>query len=242
MAIRRLERTARPVIPPVSRDRPLPAAFSQEWAWIIQGGPISSKLNMPQAVRLRGRLEVKVINRALTEIVSRHEVLRTYFHPEGEELQVRIEPVPAKFPMPMVDLSRLPAAEREELAASMANRHANMAFDLRQPPLFVAAMLRLAGPKQEQLDHMLLINMHHILGDGWSLNILTQEFMILFQAFSQGRPSPLGKLPFQFTDFAYWQRQALATGALDNHMSYWREQLSGDRERNSSANNCPYPS
>ena len=199
-----------------------PLSFSQERMWFLDqldpGTPIYNQFNR---VEVTGPLSIPVLSRCLDEIVRRHEVLRTVFVTElGRPLQ-RILP-PAPFPLPVVDLTGLPAAARRAEMARLEAADHNRPFDLARGPL-VRATLLVAGPQ----EHAGLFNMHHAIGDGWSWVVLVREIAALYQAFAEGLPSPLPELPIQFADFAAWQREHLQGAALESELGYWREQLAG---------------
>ena len=159
------------------------------------------------------------LERTLTEIVRRHEVLRTSFASEdGRPVQV-IHPV-APVKLPLVELSHLRAEEREEQVRQLAQAEAAQPFDLSQGPLLRAQLLRLS-----EREHVVLFTMHHIVSDGWSNAILIKEVGALYSAFSAGAPSPLEELSIQYADFAVWQREYLQGERLEQQLAYWRRQL-----------------
>jgi amino acid adenylation domain-containing protein len=207
---------------PWAPGEPVPLSFAQERLWFLdQLDGASPTYNIPAALRLTGRLDAAVLDRVLTEIVRRHAALRTRFSSvNGRPVQV-IEP-PAPFPVPRVDLSGL-APERAELEARrLAVLEAACSFDLTRGSLLRAVLLRLGGE-----DHAVLFNLHHIVGDGWSMGVLTRELAVLHEAFSAGRPSPLPELPVQYADYARWQRAWLRGEVLAEHLAWWRERLAG---------------
>ncbi|HST59989.1 MAG TPA: amino acid adenylation domain-containing protein [Longimicrobium sp.] len=211
----------RPVVP-VARTGPAPLSFAQERFWFLDRlQPGSAFYNIPIPLRLSGELEAGALERALGEIVRRHEALRTVFvEREGTPLQ---DVAPFRgFRLPVKDLSRLPANAREAEVQREALADAARPFDLAAGPLFRASLLRLdAG------EHVLLVCMHHIVGDGWSLGVLFREMSALYEAYRAGCTSPLPELPVQYADYALWQRESLRDEALEREMAYWREQLAG---------------
>ena len=211
-----------PPILPVSRDVFLPLSFAQQRLWLLdQLEPGSAVYNMPFAVRLRGAVEPALLERVFAAIVRRHEVLRTTFgERNGQPLQVIVPQ--ARPELPVVDLAHLPDEEREERARALAGEEARRPFDLRRGPLLRCALLRL-----DPRDWILLVNMHHIVSDGWSQGVLLRDFAALAQAFAAGRPSPLPELPVQYADFAVWQRGWLQGAVLDEQLGYWTRQLAG---------------
>ncbi|MBV9927462.1 MAG: amino acid adenylation domain-containing protein [Acidobacteria bacterium] len=210
-------------IPRVRRDgETLPLSFAQQRLWFLdQLEPNSSFYNIPAAVRLTGQLDVPVLERTFTEIVRRHEVLRTTFAlVEGQPVQV-IKPE-LSVPLWVVDLTALPAGEREAEARRLATAEAQEPFDLAAGPLLRVGLLRLS-----EQEHVALITMHHIVSDGWSAGVLVKEVAALYDAYRQGRPSPLAELPIQYADYAAWQRDWLSGEVLEGQLDYWRRQLSG---------------
>ena len=195
----------------------------QEAVWFLdQLEPNQALHNVPCAVRLAGTLEAEVLERALGEIVRRHETLRTRFElVDGKPYQV-VSPA-GGFEMPRVDLSDRPAAEREGEALRLATEEAHRVFDLEQGPLFHAFLIRLG-----EAEHVLVFNFHHTVTDGVSMAVFTRELDALYRAFSAGEASPLPDLEVQFADFAVWQRKMLVGDKLEEHLAYWRGQLAGD--------------
>ena len=222
----RQEDPAAPPIVPVPRDRDLPLSFAQQRLWLIdQLDPGSPVYNLPMALRLSGELIPSLLERLFAEIVRRHEALRTTFEVRaGEPVQVIAPPGdPALWPgMPVVDLSHLPGAERETEALALARAEARRPFDLWRGPLLRFALLRLAGS-----EHVLLMTMHHIVSDGWSMGVLVREVAALHAAFSQGLPSPLPELAVQYADYAVWQRGWLRGATLDDQIDHWKRRLAG---------------
>ena len=200
-------------------------SFAQQRLWFLdQLEPGQASYNLPEAVRLTGALDVGALERALHEVVRRHESLRTTFimTPDGRPWQVIAPPPRDVVPIPVTDLAGLPAEAREAEARRLATVEAQRPFDLARGPLIRAGLLRLAAD-----EHILLLTLHHIIGDDWSSSVLTQELAALYDAFSQGRPSPLPALRIQYADFAAWQRGWLQGEVLENQLGYWRRQLAG---------------
>ena len=198
----------------------LPLSFAQQRLWFLNqldGG--SSAYNVPAALRLRGELDHAALERTLTEIVRRHEVLRTSFPArDGEPVQMIAEPMAVR--LPVLDLSEVPADEREREARRLAHEEAQKPFDLEFGPLVRARLLRLS-----EQEHMLLLTMHHIVSDGWSMGVLMREAHQLYRAYRQGQESPLAELKLQYKDFSVWQREWLTDAVLEEQLQYWREQL-----------------
>ncbi|HEX2079519.1 MAG TPA: amino acid adenylation domain-containing protein, partial [Longimicrobium sp.] len=200
-----------------------PLSFTQQRLWFIDRlDPGSPAYNMPFPLRLRGALHVPSLERAIGEIVRRHQSLRTRFPAvEGEPVQ-RIEPA-GEFGLPVDDLTTLTInVEREEETARRVAEWAATPFDLERGPLFRARLLRLADD-----DHVLLGAMHHIVSDGWSMGVFWRELVTLYHAFRAGEPSPLPELPIQYADFAVWQRRWLSGERLERQVAWWREHLAG---------------
>ncbi|MEO7417195.1 MAG: condensation domain-containing protein, partial [Thermoanaerobaculia bacterium] len=180
-------------IEPAPRTGPLPLSFSQERLWFLdQLDPGGAAYNIAAAVELAGPLDVAALGGALAEVARRHEALRTTFPSHGGEPYQAIAPA-GPLPLPVIDLE---AAQ----AASFARNEAFEPFDLVAGPLLRTTLLKL-GPER----HVLLLTMHHIVSDGWSMEILLRELVALYEAFTAGRPSPLAELPVQYADFAVWQ-------------------------------------
>ncbi|MCP4661783.1 MAG: AMP-binding protein, partial [bacterium] len=218
---RREEGLEVPPLVPVTRDR-APLSFAQERLWFLdQFEPGTTALNMPVAVRLAGAVDVGLLERIFHEVVRRHEGLRTSFAPAAERpVQVIAEPVDR--PLPLADLRQLPEIDREAEARRLIRREELRRFDLTTGPLIRFSLLRLGDQ-----EHVALVTMHHIVTDGWSMRVFVRELAVLYEALSQGRPSPLPELPVQYADFAHWQREWLRGEVLEAQLGYWREQLAG---------------
>ncbi len=228
----------RQAAPPLVRIAPdlrqglQPLSFAQQRLWFIdQLDPGSALYNMPVALRVEGPLRCEVLRLTLSEIVRRHEALRTVFAVSegGEGLPVQVVQPAAPFALPVVDLSGLPETEREALAAILAGEEGRRPFDLgdlRGGPLLHCLLLRLAPPG-ETADHAVALTMHHIASDGWSTGILVREVAALYAVFAEDRPSPLPELPVQYADFAVWQRSWLHGETLERELAYWRRELAG---------------
>ncbi len=216
------QRCSTPQIRPLRRDKALPLSFSQQRLWFLdQYEPNSSLYNIPSALRLRGSLNIGALEQSLNEIIRRHESLRTTFSMvDGDAVQVIAPSV--EFSLAVVDLSDHGEAEREEEARRLVHEEARRPFDLAQGPLFRSKLVRLSED-----DHVLLLTMHHIVSDGWSMGILYRELSVLYEAFSCSQPSPLSELPIQYADYAVWEREWLQGEVLDRQLSYWKNQLEG---------------
>jgi len=216
-ALRRGTVSSAPPLVPVARDGELPLSFAQQRLWFLDRlEPGSAFYNVPTAVRLQGPLNIEALERTLSEIVRRHEVLRTTFSSgEREPVQVIGEAQPLR--IAVEELSSLGEAEREQEAEAQAP------FDLSVGPLLRVRLLRLAAE-----DHVLLLTMHHIISDGWSMGVLIREVATLYAAYVKGEPSPLPELTIQYADYAVWQREWLQGEVLEEELKYWREQLGGE--------------
>ncbi|WP_441247705.1 amino acid adenylation domain-containing protein [Kitasatospora sp. McL0602] len=211
-----------PDIRPVPRQGALRPSFAQERLWILeQLTPDSTEYLLMRALRLTGELDAGALERALTELLARHEVLRTRFEAvAGAPVQV-IEP-PTGLVLAVTDLSGLPAEQAAAELAAAVTAEGTRPFDLGTAPLLRARLLRLPGG-----EHVLVLVVHHIAADGWSMGVITRELAALYAAQRQGRPSPLAPLPIQYADFAVRQREWLRDDVLDGQLGYWRQQLGG---------------
>jgi amino acid adenylation domain-containing protein len=224
-ALRRAALPAAPPVLPVDRGAPLPLSFAQERLWFLDRlQPGGSFFNVPVFLRLRGALDVAALERALGEIVRRHEALRTTLgQVDGTPVQV-IAPF-AGFALPVDDLRALEPEAREDEARRRVQDEARRPFDLAAGPLFRPRLLRLADD-----DHVLGMCMHHVVVDGWSMGILFRELAALYGAYGAGGESPLAQPPVQYADFAAWQRERLRGDALEAELAWWRERLTGAPE------------
>jgi non-ribosomal peptide synthetase component F len=210
-------------VPPlraVARVGDLPLSFAQQRLWFIeQLEPGSATYNIATAVRLTGELDVASLQRALSEVVRRHEALRTTFPMVDSAPVQRISPS-QPFELPLLDLSGL--AEQERELERFATEEARRPFDLAHGPLFRVKLVRVA-----ENEHTLFAVMHHIISDGWSLGVLIREVATLYDAYSRGRENPLPELTIQYADYAAWQREWLSGEVLENQLAYWRDHLAG---------------
>ncbi|MEP7342690.1 MAG: amino acid adenylation domain-containing protein [Acidobacteriota bacterium] len=210
------------VIRPASREDFPPLSFAQERLWFLhQFDPNSFLYNCPCAMRLTGPVDLSAMERALNEVVRRHEVLRTSF-PEIAGRVVQLIQKPQPVPLAMTDLTEWPASEREAQAARLCASEAFQPFDLSSVPLLRALVLKLAPQ-----DHIFLLTTHHIVFDGWSLGVLLREVSTLYEACLRGEASPLPELPVQYADYAAWQREYLKDEVMERQLAYWRGQLAG---------------
>jgi amino acid adenylation domain-containing protein/non-ribosomal peptide synthase protein (TIGR01720 family) len=211
-----------PTIHPAPRGSGLPLSSSQQRLWLLdQLEPNNVAYNIPATARLSGRLDVLALEASINEIVQRHETLRTTFASANERVVQVIAPA-LRIPLPVLDLGHLSEAEREATARQLAAEEARVPFDLARGPLVRATLLRMGAE-----EHVLLLTLHHIVSDDWSLRVFIGEMAALYQAFVAGKPSPLPDLPIQYADFAAWQQGWLQGDALQVQLAYWKEQLSG---------------
>ena len=205
-----------------SRDRELPLSFAQQRLWFLhQLEPKSPAYNLPKTVRLRGKLNIAALEGSLREVMRRHEILRTNFTVRnGKSVQVIAENTIINFPV--IDLQQLPKTSREAEALRLAMIEAQRPFDLANDCLLRGNLVKL-----DEEDYLLVLTLHHIISDGWSTAVLIRDVATFYQAFCNGKPSPLPELPIQYADFAVWQQQ-WSQENLENQLSYWKQQLSGD--------------
>ncbi|HZM71053.1 MAG TPA: amino acid adenylation domain-containing protein, partial [Candidatus Cryosericum sp.] len=207
---------------PCDRTADLPLSFAQERLWFLDHLTAGSALfNLVTALRLSGPVDLRVLKRCFDEVLRRHEALRTVF---GEKGQRRVQVIAPFEPLriPVVDLRGLPMDQSPGVAQALAESEGRRPFDLARGPLFRVSVLQV-GPKES----VVLLSLHHIVADGWSLGVLVREVAALYKAYGSGGPSPLGELPIQYADYAQWQREWLGGGVLDRQLAYWRERLRG---------------
>jgi acyl carrier protein len=211
-----------PALQRASREQPLPLSFAQQRLWYLyKVDPASSAYILPLAIKWEGELGIASLEQSFGEIIQRHEVLRTTFQVvQGQPVQI-IKPG-GIFLLPLVDLRHIPDRQREDIAKSLVQQESRIPFDLARGPLLRARLLRL-----EAREHILLLSMHHIVSDGWSMSILVHEVGTLYNAFVSKSSPALPDLPIQYVDFAVWQRQWLQGETLSEHLHYWLQQLNG---------------
>ncbi|MCA1614249.1 MAG: condensation domain-containing protein, partial [Acidobacteria bacterium] len=214
--------TELPPIRPVPRGPEMPLSFAQERLWFLNRlTPDSAAYHVLRPMRIRGALDVGLLERAFTEIVRRHEVYRTTF-PAVDWRPIQFVHPPHPVALPPVDISGLPEAEREARIEKLIEDEGRRPFNLAEGPLWRLNLLRLGAE-----EHLLMLTEHHMVHDGWTEGILVGEFLALYSAFAEGRPSPLAELPVQYSDFAAWQRQCMRGDALESQLAYWKQKLSG---------------
>jgi len=210
-------------IPRRGHDGPVPLSYPQQRYWKIQQQVGDDpKCNIHAAFEVKGPLDLDAVRQSLAEIVRRHETLRTRFIVDdaGRPMQVVEPDLPMEFAVE--DLSGFPAGERRQEVERLSRQQGSQCFDLRRAPLFRTKLLRLG-----RNEHVILATMHHIISDGWSVQVLFQEMARLYDAFASGYPPPLAPLPIQYADFAQWQQDYFRGETLDPSVDYWRGKLAG---------------
>ncbi|HEV2437634.1 MAG TPA: amino acid adenylation domain-containing protein [Verrucomicrobiae bacterium] len=216
------DRSRTPAIPRRTSSGKAPLSFAQQRLWFFdQLEPGSPLYNMPTALRLRGRLNLTALQKALNAMVARHESLRTRFNAEdGCPVQIIVPPAPVE--LPVLDLSREPSFEREETLRQRLNDEAKRPFDLSRGGLIRALLVRL-----DETEHVFLVNMHHIISDAWSLGVFFRELSGYYEAFNEGREMTLPGMPIQYADYAAWQHERLQGEALEKQLAFWKGHLAG---------------
>jgi amino acid adenylation domain-containing protein/thioester reductase-like protein len=215
-------------VPPIikrAKDAEIPLSYAQQRLWFLdQFEPNSSFYNIPFGLRLVGTLNITALEQSLKEIIHRHEALRTNFITvDGQPIQIIREwgsQNREQRIISIVDLKHLPTTEKETAAQELAQQQAIVPFDLAVDALIRATLVVLSDTEQ-----WLLVCMHHVVSDGWSMDVFVTELTALYNAYAQVQPSPLSPLPIQYADFAIWQRRWLQGEVLNNQLSYWKQQL-----------------
>ncbi|HXM36670.1 MAG TPA: amino acid adenylation domain-containing protein, partial [Pyrinomonadaceae bacterium] len=202
--------------------RTVPTSFAQQRLWFLdQLEPGTAFYNISRAARMKGRLDLPALRQTMNALVARHESLRTNFGAgEGEPVQI-ISP-PREMEIPVIDLKGLSPEEREGEARRLAVEASECSFNLAEDQLLRASLFQL-----DEQDHVLLLVMHHIVSDGWSMGVLFREIGMFYEAFANKRPSPFTALAIQYPDFALWQREWLRGEVLQEQLDYWKKQLAG---------------
>jgi len=215
-------------IPLLRQERParVPLSNSQQRLWFIdQLEGSSAQYNLPEALRLRGELDVPALRQSIQTIVQRHETLRTHFaYADGTPFQI-IEPE-LKIELPIEDISVLPEHEQRTNVLAALNQEFELPFDLSRGPLFRMRLFKLG-----EGDYIFLRTLHHIISDGWSQAVFNNEFMQLYEAFHKGEANPLQPLAVQYADYAIWQQRRLTEEKVASDLRYWRKQLAGIPEQ-----------
>ncbi|MDR0809181.1 MAG: amino acid adenylation domain-containing protein, partial [Gemmobacter sp.] len=207
-------------IPRLHHGGPVELSFAQQRLWFLDRlDPDSPQYNIPAALHLVGPLNRAALAHAFTEVLARHDVLRGSIRMRGHHPVMEIA-APAAFDLPLEDLGHLVPEEARAATEAICQNEAARPFDLSQGPLLRARLLRLGA-----LDHVLVLTIHHIVADGWSIGVLVDEITALYAATLQGRSDPLAPLAIQYPDFAIWQRDWLAGDRLQRQIHYWRNQL-----------------
>lgn len=204
-----------------SGDAPLSLAQQRLW-FLHQLDPGNDPYYLPFYYELTGPLDVSALEHSLNEIIRRHEVLRTVFREHDSNVTQSVLPS-LTLALPKFDLTQLPPTQADEEVQRLLDAEAARPFDLNEGPLLRAMLL-----KKSDEEHGLSLVVHHIVMDGWSIEIFLAELSALYEAFSANEPSPLPDLPLQYADFAVWQREWITGGVLDEQLAYWKKQLSGD--------------
>ncbi|HXQ71448.1 MAG TPA: amino acid adenylation domain-containing protein, partial [Pyrinomonadaceae bacterium] len=211
-----------PVLKPVTDDNQLPLSYAQQRLWFLnQLMPGSNAYNLPAEMTLNVPVSAGTLEQSVSEVLRRHEALRTTFALVGSHPVQQISPAPS-FKLPLVDLSHLPADERSVIAERVRHEAALRPFDLETGPLVRAMLIR-----SDEQQSLFLMNMHHIVSDGWSMGVLMHEVESLYASYIKGQPSPLPELEVQYSDYARWQREWLQGEVLQDEIAFWRRQLDG---------------
>ena len=200
-----------------------PLSFAQQRMWFLeQMEPNSTAYLIPIAQRLLGKLNVGVLQQSLDAIVAHHEALRTNFITSDDGSPIQVISAARSVQLKLIDLTQEQASNQEEQVQRLLNQEAQRPFDLTSDLMLRATLLQI-----DHQEHILLLVMHHIASDGWSIGILWKQLAALYEAFLNNKPNPLPKLPIQYADFAAWQRQWLSGQVLDTQLNYWKNQLAG---------------
>lgn len=211
-------------IPKVDRRERIPLSYAQQRMWFLwQLDPASPAYNVGGMARLRGPLDGAAFERALRELLQRHESLRTTFPSEqGRPFQRIAEQT--EFALQQLDFSTLTDEQRRPHLQRIADEQAHAPFDLERGPLLRACLVRSA-----EHEHYLLLTLHHIVTEGWAMDVFARELAALYEAFAAGRTSPLAPLPVQYPDYSAWQRRWLAGGEMQRQLAYWSARLGGEQ-------------
>lgn len=222
LRVRRRSRMRPPALVPQKHAGTLPLSFAQERLWFLdQLGLVGPAYNMSVVLELEGALDLAALERSFAELTRRHESLRTRFQASADGPLQLIDP-PGAFTIEVRDLSMLAEVDQTSKVLLQSSAEVQCPFDLTRAPLMRVVLLKRAPHR-----HVLLLTIHHIVSDGWSIGVLSRELGALYNAFIQGQRSPLPELPIQYADYALWQRQWLQGEVLQHHLQYWREQLDG---------------
>ena len=208
------------LIKSISREQDLPLSFAQQRLWFLnQLEGQSATYNISRALRLSGKLNLTALEQAFQTIVERHETLRTSFQVVNDS-PVQVIAPQICFNLAVIELKKIANKEQSTQVEKLVNQQIQKPFDLSQAPLLRVTLLQL-----EEQSYILLLTIHHIISDGWSMGILIRELSSLYQAFCRREPNPLPELPIQYADFAQWQREWLQGEVLTRQLNYWKAQL-----------------
>ncbi|MFE4118690.1 amino acid adenylation domain-containing protein, partial [Priestia sp. YIM B13448] len=212
-----------PPLMPMERGEAIPLSYAQQRLWFIdQFTPNSALYNMPTVCRLTGNWVPEALEMGWNQLIERHESLRTVFHEVNGYPVQQIQPYAFRS-LPQMDLTTLSPEERESEMEQWIQNEVEAPFDLGQGPLIRGQIVQIA-----EEEWIFLCTMHHIISDGWSMEILLQEWMAFYEDAIGGKPAELAPLPVQYADFAQWQREWLKEEVLDQQLAYWKEELSGE--------------
>ncbi|MCI0767842.1 non-ribosomal peptide synthase/polyketide synthase [Bacillus sp. TL12] len=212
-----------PPLMPMERGDNIPLSYAQQRLWFIdQFAPNSALYNMPMVCRLTGNWLPEALELGWNQLIERHESLRTVFHEVNGHPVQQIQPY-IFWPLPHMDLTKLTLEERERELEKWIQTEVESPFDLERGPLFRGQIVKVS-----EEEWVLLCNMHHIISDGWSMEILLQEWMAFYEEAIGEKPAELAPLPVQYADFAQWQREWLKDEVLNQQLAYWKEELSGE--------------
>ncbi|HWK08915.1 MAG TPA: condensation domain-containing protein, partial [Vicinamibacterales bacterium] len=199
-----------------------PLSFAQELLWLVdQLSPDKVNYTVPRLIRLKGPFDVEAMERTLTTIVARHEVLRTAIRVVGGVPMQHVEPA-RPVSIARIDLSGEPADQREPRALAIVRDLIRRPFDFSKDVLMRPTVIRLDAE-----DHVFVLESHHIASDGWSKDVLFTELNALYAAYCEGREPELPELPIQYSDYAVWQREVLTETFLKDELAFWKKQLAG---------------
>ncbi|WP_144174660.1 non-ribosomal peptide synthetase [Pseudomonas sp. Kh13] len=213
-----------PIAPGVEVAERDQLSYAQRRMWFLwQLDPQGAAYNLPMAVRLHGPLDLAALQHAFDALVARHETLRTRFVADGDDVRQQVDASAAPVQLHQDALAGLDEGARKAAIESIAETEALAPFDLASGPLLRVRLLQLAAQ-----EHILLLTLHHIVADGWSMNVLIDEFLRLYDAAVAGSEARLEPLPIQYRDYALWQRSWLEAGEQERQLAYWQARLGDD--------------
>lgn len=204
----------------MGQETRFPLSAAQRRLWFLNKlEPDLPVYNIPMQLTLKGKLDIDALSASMSELVKRHEVLRTRFEElEGQPAQVISPAEPLQ--IPVIDLTELAGSTQENAVKDLVNEEEERVFDLSEGHLIRVTVLRL-----DEEDHVLLLTMHHIISDGWSMGVLVREMTSLYKAYTTGSPPPLEELAIQYVDYSVWQEKWLQGEVVGNHLDYWKKHL-----------------